>query len=336
MKTKSFALTGFMLFLCSIFTVSAQQTNMTTYGISEPLTYKNLTVFFVSGESDIAYNDYLTLEEAMKNGDIKVYETGQVSELQIENLSDKPVFIQAGDIVKGGKQDRVIQIDIIIRKKYGKVPLASFCVEHGRWSRRGGEELAEFSVSEKRIASKDLKMAAYSSSSQQDVWEEVEVVQDKLAVNMDVEVRDGRSSSSLQLTLENKELEKRSKNYQAFFNKALAGRENVLGMVFAINGEINSADIYNNAILFKKLWPKLIDACATEAIAEYDEGTEEKELSKADISTWLLQAGNSPQKDIKTGSYLKLKVRESKEDFLIETYDAEKEDNCIHKNMIRK
>ena len=58
-----------------------------------------------------------------------VYETGTVGELQIENLGDLDVFIQAGDILKGGRQDRVIGVDFILGKRSGRVSIPSFCVE---------------------------------------------------------------------------------------------------------------------------------------------------------------------------------------------------------------
>jgi hypothetical protein len=62
-----------------------------------------------------------------------------VNELIVENLSDEEVYIQSGDIVKGGRQDRTLGYDLIVPKKSGKVKITSFCVEHGRWSARGRE-----------------------------------------------------------------------------------------------------------------------------------------------------------------------------------------------------
>ena len=68
-----------------------------------------------------------------------MYETGQVNELAIENVSpDRAVFVQAGDIVKGGRQDRVFSQDLVLKPRSGRVPIDAFCVESGRWRQRGG------------------------------------------------------------------------------------------------------------------------------------------------------------------------------------------------------
>ena len=77
-------------------------------------------------------------------------ETGNVNSLAIENLGDQAVFVQAGDIVKGGQQDRTLTVSLLLPPKSGRVPIASFCVEHGRWSARGGEDARSFSARRSR------------------------------------------------------------------------------------------------------------------------------------------------------------------------------------------
>ena len=62
-----------------------------------------------------------------------------MSELLIENLlADKDVFIQAGEILRGGRQDRTLGVDFVV-PAMSKLPVPSFCVESGRWHRRGAE-----------------------------------------------------------------------------------------------------------------------------------------------------------------------------------------------------
>ncbi len=73
----------------------------------------------------------------MAKGTVRVVETGSVNELRIENSGDEDVFIQSGDIVKGGRQDRVLTVSFVLPQKSGEVPVAAYCVEHGRWSQRG-------------------------------------------------------------------------------------------------------------------------------------------------------------------------------------------------------
>src|SRR5207248_8624274 len=87
-----------------------------------------------------------------------------------------------------------------------------------------------------------------------------------------VETRSQASSSSLQLTLENKDLEAVKKQYLDKLERILDGKTDVIGFLYSINGEINSAEIYNNKSLFRALWPKLLDAAVTEAITEHRAG----------------------------------------------------------------
>ena len=100
-----------------------------------PYAHENLTVFLLRGKATKAANKkYLTLAQALKEKKVKVHETGDVNTLAIENLSSEEVYVQAGDIVKGGRQDRTLGTDLILPRKSGKVPIAAFCVESGRWT----------------------------------------------------------------------------------------------------------------------------------------------------------------------------------------------------------
>ena len=106
---------------------------------------------------------------------VRVDETRNVSALKIENLSgDVHVFIQAGDIVKGGQQDRVLITDLVVPPKSGPQPIGSFCVEQGRWSRRAGESTSAFSKSDKQLITMMQRYAVKSAKQQSAVWTEVE------------------------------------------------------------------------------------------------------------------------------------------------------------------
>src|SRR5687767_14143291 len=108
--------------------------------VSGPFTHANLTVFLLHGPDILAGQEFPTLQEAMEQKKAVMHETSQVNELSVENLADDAtLFLQAGDIVKGGKQDRAIAFDLLVPPKSGKLPIASFCVEAGRWRQRGGE-----------------------------------------------------------------------------------------------------------------------------------------------------------------------------------------------------
>ena len=102
-------------------------------GISGPFTRKNLTFYLVHGEDSLTGKTPLTLEEAMARKLVIVHETGEVNELSIENVSaSDEVFVQAGDIVKGGHQDRVLAVDLIVPARSGRMPIDSFCIESKR------------------------------------------------------------------------------------------------------------------------------------------------------------------------------------------------------------
>ncbi len=336
MKTTLIALSACIVLLCVNTGGNAQEVIYDSYKISKPYTHKNLTLWFLQGGDQLIYDNMLTLEEALEKDIIKVLETSNVGELAIENKSEHPVFIQSGDIVKGGKQDRVIRYDIIIPPWSDRIPLASFCVEYGRWSQRGNESYSEFSGSSKRIASRDLKLATIDKESQQDVWGEVEELQAKLNSNMDAAVENSESESSLQLTLENEELDKLTEDYTAFFGDLFNNSDDIIGFVFAINGEINSADFYGSAQLFRKTWPRLIEATSVEAIAEYNKGLQYETQSANEIKDWLIEVETGKQYEKLASGNTEIIIKESGGNFVFETYDKEQKGKWLHKSVIRK
>src|ERR1700751_5396622 len=100
--------------------------------VSGPVAHDNLAVYFVHG-SAAQGAEPMSLEEALTNGRVKVSETGSVNDLTVENVGDDEVFVQAGDIVKGGQQDRVLSVDLLLPPHSGEGSIAAFWVEHGRW-----------------------------------------------------------------------------------------------------------------------------------------------------------------------------------------------------------
>jgi hypothetical protein len=137
--------------------------------VTGPVVRDNLAVYFVHGKSTPGEVP-LTLEEALLNGVVKVHETGSVNELEMENLGAQEVFVQSGDIVKGGQQDRTIARDMLLRPKSGRVPVGAFCVEQGRWSRRPGESVNQFDSSKHYLATNALRLACRKAGSQGEVW----------------------------------------------------------------------------------------------------------------------------------------------------------------------
>lgn len=308
-----------------------------SYRISGPFSHSNLTVFLIHGKNQIAGKTFLTLQEALEQKKVVVYETRNVNELAIENLSNDEVFVQSGDIVKGGQQDRMLAVDLIVPAKSGRMPIAAFCVEQGRWSRRGSEQAATFSGATDMASTKDLKLAAKRSKSQREVWKNVSVAQEKLSENVGSRVTSADSVTSLQLTVENRKVQETAESYIKGLSDIVKGKTDVIGYAFAINGKINSADVYASSALFKKLWPKLLKANAVEAIAELKRGDDFEPVTETMVQEFLSAAeksGTDSEKAV-TGR-VTLLTRESKENILFETRDQVQKGSWIHRNYIRK
>jgi len=260
--------------------------------IHSPFEYENLQLFPIIGKAGLNERDYITLSEAMKNNMVKLNETGSVNELSIDNMSSAYVFIQAGDIVKGGKQDRTLQTDLILPPKAMGVALNSFCVEQGRWRQREGEEVGYFSVSERNLASRDLKFASKKIGNQSQVWSKVKEQQSKLNENVsekydsDINVANEISETSYQLTLENDKLEEYKIEYKTKLIDILK-TDGIVGIAYAVNGEVYGLDAFNNDKLFMDLSDKMIDAFIIEAISNKDDTLEFKNVTVEEV-TFLL------------------------------------------------
>src|SRR6266404_5581085 len=139
---------------------AGQKPGKDDYRLEGPFTQGNLTVFLIHGKDRIKGQTFITLQEALVQKKVIVRETRSVNELSIENISSEEVYVQSGDIVKGGQQDRMLVVDLILPPRSGKIPIAAFCVENGRWSRRGNEEVTTFNSSSNVVASREVKLAA--------------------------------------------------------------------------------------------------------------------------------------------------------------------------------
>ena len=276
--------------------------------VSEPKVHDNLAIYLVHGPSAPGPVP-LTLQEAIVSGHVLVNETGNVNELTIENSGTAEIFIQAGDIVKGGKQDRVLTVSMVLQPKSGKVPIASYCVEQGRWTGRGKEDVARFNSANEAMPSRMALLAmsappakpaapppsaaapsngttqrflgadavgSDTSTRQHKVWGEVARMQDKLKSGLGGEaVAAAQSATSLQLSLENEKLKAAREGYIKALQPAGEAGDDVIGYIVAINGEITSANIYPSNGLFRKMWGKQLAASVTEAIGERDKKTAE-------------------------------------------------------------
>ena len=312
------------------------------YLVSGPYAHKNLSLFLIRGRDTLDYGEkVLTLADALRLDKVVVRETSNVNELIIVNISnDYTVIIMSGDIVKGGKQDRTIKFDLILGPRSGEVPIAVHCVESGRWRGRGGESTAQFSASSKMLASKDAKLGnRYSDArggGQSEVWASVAEVQDKLSGNLGRDVRSPASATGFQLTLENEDLGRAVADYRQALNGLLDDRDDVLGYAFAINGEINSADVFGSSEIFRQVWPRLLEAAATEAVSEYDSDSDYPAVSLADVKDFLESAEKKLGQARPVTDRVHEVTRESDEVILFETKDLDSAGAALRRNYLKK
>lgn len=273
-----------------------------SYRISGPQSYENLTIFPIHGHGH-AGRRLITLQEALAERKVVVYETHSVNELAIANVSsDDDVFISSGDIVKGGQQDRTMKDDFILPSKSGKVLVSAFCVEHGRWTRRGDEPINVFNGSNDMVATRALKMAVREQANQSEVWNQVAQAQAKLSSATGAPARAAVSPSSMQMTLETPAVLRSTEAYINALSNAAADPD-VVGFAFAINGRMNSAEVYATHDLFIRLWPKLLKSAAVEAVSEYRPGVRFAAATKQDAQSLLKDgpgAGNSRELNART------------------------------------
>jgi len=335
MKLRFVAAAFAVICVAALLTICASaQTN--GYRISEPVSYKNLSIFLIHGKDENTKGNILTLQEALERKLFVVYETSEVNELDVENLSKEfDVFIQSGDIVKGGKQDRVLAVSIIIPARSGRVSIESFCVESGRWTKRGSEDSGKFTSSNDRIVTKELKIAANATRSQQEVWNQVSEAQAKLGKTVGGSVAAADSASSLQLSLENRQVVANVDDYIRHLSALTDGKSDVIGYAFAVNGKINSADVYVSSSLFKKVWPKMLKAAATEAVAESRGVRLAAPVKAGDIEGFIGDSEKARAKEQSVGAGARLVTREDKDNVMFETRD-EKSKAVVHKSYVKK
>jgi hypothetical protein len=284
-----------------------------------PASALNLTAWFVSVPTVPGIPNYTVLAEAMETQTGLVHETGDVNELLIENPGDQDLFIQAGDIVKGGRQDRTLGADFIVPARSGKVPIPVFCVEAARWHKRRDESAAYFSKSSDFASSKKLRAALQSEKNQNEVWASVEEDQSKLSEGIGLSAKAAMSPSSLQLSYEMKEA-------AAAVEKYLEGIETApspeaTGVIWAINGRFSHADVYGDAALFRKVWKKLLRAAAFEAIGERTQPSIELPTDIAEISKWLEEAQSAEAEEENFPPRTHLSTRRAKSQLRFETRD---------------
>ena len=228
--------------------------------VGEPVTVRNLTIYPLRASEAVAAPnaDYLTLDEGIAAKQVAIAETGNVPRLQITNGSDRPLFLMAGEMVKGGKQDRIIAANITIAaKSSGLVPV--FCVEQGRWTHQ-----ADFTTTGGLVHGK-LRCVAQQSKDQGEVWREVGCNNGKLGTD--------NPTSTYRATFDDAAVAKLLEGYLAPLREATADPR-ITGVCVAISGKLAGGDAYASPRLFAALRDKLLRSYAIDALTRLPEAIE--------------------------------------------------------------
>jgi hypothetical protein len=266
----------------------------------DPITYENISIFPVVTSSTQDTSPFLTLDEGLSSGEVIVSEHGatglartrgvrpvavpqydtsaSVNQLVLINRSKRPLLLLAGELVSGGKQDRIIAKDRIVAPGAEPLPLDVFCVEHGRWS--SGSQFA----ASKTIVHPSVREQAAIKQSQTDVWAAVTagstaqaapaapraslsgealssvVVEEAPTQSYDKIYKSKRVGGSIDSFVD--EVQRRF----AKSTSSLKG-EHVVGVVVAYGGEVAWSDIFASGDLFNQYWTKLLRSYAVEALA---------------------------------------------------------------------
>ena len=275
--------------------------------ILDPISYENISIFPVVSGSSQDTSSFLTLEEGLASGEVIVSERGatgmvrrrgdlrpivvpqydsgaSVNQLVLINRSKRPLLLLAGELVSGGKQDRIIGKDRIVPAGAEPLPLDVFCVEHGRWTGSS----AQFNAS-KTIVHPSVREQAAVEKEQTQVWAAV--------TNGSSAKPPARSSAapapaprlSVEALADTISSEAPTQSYQKIyegtrvggsvdsfvdqlqrrFARATSGLkgERVVGVVVAYGGEVAWSDIFASSDLFHQYWSKLLRSYAVEALA---------------------------------------------------------------------
>jgi hypothetical protein len=281
------------------------------YKVLDPIRHGSLTVFPVVAAKTYPTSEFLTLDEGLRSGEVVVTEAGnvqglirrpgapvirhegaEVNRLVLVNNSKRPLLLLAGEIVTGGKQDRVIGKDRIVPAESDPIDLSVFCVEPGRWvqtSEHFGASGAMYGSKPKAagggpvtmMAQPSVRAKAMGDKDQGEVWAEVRKQQQAMTVEVQNALVQAAPSavageitetSSYAKVMENGAVREQvdavakpiEQNYESVIHQ-LRDRKAV-GVVVAVNGRIIWADIFASTDLLEKYWPKLVRSYASEAV----------------------------------------------------------------------
>jgi hypothetical protein len=140
----------------------------------------------------------------------------------------------------------------------------------------------------------------------------------------------------LQLTLENKLVKDTANDYVKDLSSIISGKRDVIGYVFAINGKLNSADVYSSNALFAKLWPKMLEASAIEAIAELKADEKFQPVEADAVKAFLRESQTGKAETKRVTARTSMVKCETEKNLFFETRDRAQNGKWVHRNYITK
>jgi hypothetical protein len=206
-------------------------------------------------------------------------------------------------------------------------------VEQGRSFPRGNEMSTSFSMSTEQLPTRALKLAAHRNS-QNDVWNNVKNLQTNLTRNLGASVHGQQSHTSLQLTLEHPRVQEAIQDHLVKLAPIAQDQNDAIGYAVAVNGKIQSVDVYASNAMFQKLWLKLIRAGAVEALAERRQGAF-AEPEANDVQEFLAAAerGQAFRTD---GNRTTTIRQEGPQHMLFDTCDSAQGNLVLHRSVLAK
>jgi hypothetical protein len=307
----------------------------------DPISYENISIFPVVSSVSWDTSAFVTLDEGLSSGEVVVREQGSdgmarsrgvslpqyntgasVNQLVLINRGKRPVLLLAGELVSGGKQDRIIAKDRIVAPGADPLPLDVFCVEHGRWSSG-----LQFSAANTMVHPSVREQAAVNQS-QSEVWNSVR--KGTTATGADVTVAGTApriETSELAEVVAGAPTQSYSKIYQHStvgisvdgfvdeiqrrFARATSGikGEHIVGVVVAYGGEVAWSDIFASSDLFHQYWTKLLRSYAVEALAR---PTIREVASRDDADEFLRRLRGREQVESEPGVYRWCEITEGR------------------------
>lgn len=263
----------------------AQQTGPVTRAlraitVGNPVTYKGLAVFPLSGQNASRLGGCRTLSQAMDRGYITVSEKdgGEVNRLFVENTGPCLVFLMAGELLAGCKQDRMVGDDCLLPARSGRMPLTAYCVEHGRWAEQGHTFKAVGAT-----VQPGMRKVAKESRDQRAVWGAVASQYEAQSVPMS-------ATGTYRSVVDDQEVARKRADYVKRIDGVPALGRDVCGCAVAIGGRIVCVDLFATPKLFAALWPALAASYAMDAMGS-DAGR--ATVGRSDIADFLRDAARS-------------------------------------------